>query len=45
MGEGAPQGKSPGKVINGLFMGVSEDLEVDRGPYFPQVERSARGEE
>lgn len=43
-GEGAPQGKGPEKVIDGVFMGVSEDLEGYRGPYSSEVERSSAGE-
>lgn len=43
-GEGDPQGKPSEKVINGVFMRVSEDLKEHRGLYLGKVEQSPGGE-
>lgn len=39
--KGDPQGKPSEKVINGVFIGLSEDLKEYRGLYLGEVARSA----
>jgi len=43
-GERDPQEKRSEKVINGLFMGISEDLKGYRGAYLGEVSLSPAGE-